>query len=224
MNSRTEVPLLSSKQEYAYKKLKDMIISNELTQGTLLVERSLSEFLCISRTPIRAALNQLMNEGFLIFCPGRGMAVAQIDAQDVVNTYVLREVLDVLAIRLFIENVPTAFKVELEETVLQMEASLAAGNLKAVAGYDRHFHNIYRYNTRNKRLEFMLGTLMDQVDRLHNLAKDDPERTRQSVKEHRAIIDAVLRNDVEGAERAMHIHMSGLKVYHFRWIQKYRPE
>jgi DNA-binding GntR family transcriptional regulator len=102
-----------------------------------------------------------------------------------------------------------------------MEEALAAGNLKAVAEYDRAFHNIFRCNSGNKRLEYTLGSLMDQVDRLLYYAKNDPERTRQSVREHRKVFEAVRKGDTRGAEQAMYAHISGLKAYHLSWVQEY---
>lgn len=215
------IPLHLSKQEYAYTKLKEMIISNELVSGALLVERNLSELMHVSRTPIRMALTQLAKEGFVNYYPGRGMAVTEIGVHDVVETYSLREVLDVLAVRLFMENASSINKLELKETVCIMEQALEKRDMKSVIESDRQFHRIYRLHSGSKRLEYMLGTLMDQVDRLMALVKGDHERMALSLKEHNEIANAIMANEVDSAEKAMRNHISGLKAYHISRILEY---
>lgn len=213
------IPLLSSKQEYAYSKLKEMIISNELQPGVLLVERNLGDILNISRTPIRAALTQLVNEGLVLFAPGRGMAVAPIYAKDIKETYTLREVLDVLAIKLFMENATKSMKLDMEDTVEAMEKAYAEHDYESVAQADKAFHHIYSSNTGNKRLETMLSALRDQANRMLYHAKMDDMRIQRSIKEHREIMEAVKNDDVSKAENAMYQHMLGLKEYHLNNTQ-----
>jgi len=213
------IPLLSSKQEYTYSKLKEMIISNELRPGVLLVERNLGKILNVSRTPIRTALTQLVNEGLVLFAPGQGMAVAPIYSKDIQETYTLREVLDVLAIKLFMENATKAMKLDIEDTVEAMEKAYAEHDYEGVAKADKDFHHIYSSNTGNKRLETMLGTLRDQANRMLFYAKMDDLRIQCSIKEHREIMEAVKDHDVTKAQDAMYHHMLGLKEYHLKNTQ-----
>ena len=54
----------------------------------------------ISRTPVRQALHKLQTRGLLRQAPGRGLLVAELDRQQVVELYAMRELLEGAAARL----------------------------------------------------------------------------------------------------------------------------
>ena len=81
----------------AYEALRDAILRNELGPGTLLSENSLAEQLHVSRTPVRAALKRLQEEGFVRIMPRRGVLVRNISAEDIVELYQMREALECYA-------------------------------------------------------------------------------------------------------------------------------
>ena len=68
-----------SKKEYAYRILKENIMSLELKPGELLSEVELSEKLNISRTPIREVIMRLKNEHLIEVKPQSGTYVSLID-------------------------------------------------------------------------------------------------------------------------------------------------
>ncbi len=216
MNLR--VTSLASKQEYAYEAIKEMIVSNEFLPGDLLVERTLSTRLDISRTPIRAALTQLANEGLVTFHPGRGMAVASFDLSDALDIFELREALDVLAIKLFMNNVTKNLLAEMLGCINDMEAAYHRDDFKAGAAADIKFHSLYLNNTKNRRLQPFLGTLMDQINRLLNSVREDSNHAFVSLREHREIYEAVAKDDVQEAQHAMLRHIISLKEYHLSRI------
>lgn len=62
-----------------------------------LTERLASEFLGISRTPVRAALQTLANEGLLTYEPQKGYSAHTLSRQSVSDAYKVRAVLEALA-------------------------------------------------------------------------------------------------------------------------------
>ena len=70
--------------ETAYQTLLDMLIGRKLATNTVLQERPLADFLKISRTPLRYALNRLENEGFLDRTPGRALVVKAFSVRELV--------------------------------------------------------------------------------------------------------------------------------------------
>ncbi|MCH1960595.1 GntR family transcriptional regulator [Romboutsia hominis] len=68
-------------KEYAYRILKDNIMSLELKPGELLSESDLSEKLNISRTPIREVLMKLKNEHLIEVKPQSGTYVSLMDSK-----------------------------------------------------------------------------------------------------------------------------------------------
>ena len=62
-------------QEKAYLALQEMIENNELELGTVYSETKLSQMLNISRTPLRSALNRMVQDGYIDVLPSRGFVL-----------------------------------------------------------------------------------------------------------------------------------------------------
>ncbi|MBP3966492.1 GntR family transcriptional regulator [Paenibacillus lignilyticus] len=76
------IPRRSLRDE-AYHIIYEQIIGGALPKGTVTSEVQLSRQLDMSRTPVRAALQQLENEGFLRIIPKHGVLVLDSSAQRV---------------------------------------------------------------------------------------------------------------------------------------------
>ena len=94
MEDNTQAVQTLSKKDEAYVRIKDRIISGEYKPGSLLVERTLSDSLDMSRTPIRAALMDLCHTGLATFVPGKGIYVSVIGRRDIEEIYEIRALLD----------------------------------------------------------------------------------------------------------------------------------
>lgn len=84
--------------------LRQRILGGSIAGGTRLFEVALAEDLAISRTPIRAALSRLAEEGLLERVSGGGFVVRSFALQDVVDTIELRGILEGTAARLAAER------------------------------------------------------------------------------------------------------------------------
>ena len=81
-------------------RLREMVLAGELPAGSRIAELAIVEKLGVSRTPIRAALMRLEQEGLLESLPGGGYAVRSFSERDVVDAIELRGTLEGLAARL----------------------------------------------------------------------------------------------------------------------------
>ncbi len=90
-------------EDSAYDRLRAAILSLEFVPGERLSERGLESVLGASRTPIRAALMRLENEG-LTQRAGRGWQVSPIDLAEVRAVMEYREALEVAAVTLAVER------------------------------------------------------------------------------------------------------------------------
>ena len=84
--------------------VRELIISGELAAGARLHEVALSARLGISRTPLRAALARLGQEGLVEALPTGGYAVRSFSREDVIDAIELRGVLEGTAVRLAAER------------------------------------------------------------------------------------------------------------------------
>ena len=89
-------------KDHAYKEIKKGIIQHKVEPGSMLYERSLSESLGISRTPLKLALQQLELEGWIQSVPRKGILVKTINRHDVDEVFQLRKANEVLVIELLI--------------------------------------------------------------------------------------------------------------------------
>ena len=85
-------------------RLREMILAGELAGGLRIAELALVERLGVSRTPIRAALQRLEQEGLLQRLAGGGYAVRTFSETDVSDAIALRGTLEGLAARLAAER------------------------------------------------------------------------------------------------------------------------
>jgi len=87
-----------SMRSKAYLYIQRRIAAGDLPAGSTLSELALAKELGSSRTPVREAIGQLVAEGFLEQTPNRGAVVIQLNRQDIVELYELREALEVYAV------------------------------------------------------------------------------------------------------------------------------
>ncbi|MEW5422164.1 GntR family transcriptional regulator [Amorphus sp. 3PC139-8] len=84
--------------------IRELVFSGEVMPGERLSEITVSERLGLSRTPVRAALARLEQEGILEAIPSGGYAVRIFTAADIVDAIELRGVLEGTAARLAAER------------------------------------------------------------------------------------------------------------------------
>src|SRR5215207_3770528 len=94
----------SSQTVRAQVRLRELIVGGELPPGARIPELSLVERLGVSRTPVRAALLRLQEEGLLEGLPGGGFAVREFSETDIYDAIEVRGTLEGLAARLAAER------------------------------------------------------------------------------------------------------------------------
>lgn len=85
-------------------RLREMILAGELKAGSRVTELAIVEKLKVSRTPIRAALIRLEQEGLLQQMPSGGFAIRQFSEADVADALELRGTIEGMAARLAAER------------------------------------------------------------------------------------------------------------------------
>jgi DNA-binding GntR family transcriptional regulator len=93
-----------SLSQSAYQQIRDEILRGDLSTGDLLSRRRLAERLEMSFLPITEALQRLEAEGLVESKPRIGTRVRIPTRLDVLNSYVIREALEVQAARLCAEQ------------------------------------------------------------------------------------------------------------------------
>src|SRR5258706_12301388 len=92
-------------------------MADRLPPGTELSEVALSRELSVSRGPIREAMGRLAAEGLVTVRPRRGAEVRSITPEELIDSYQVREALEVLAVRLAVPRITEAELAGLHELV-----------------------------------------------------------------------------------------------------------
>ncbi len=211
-----------SKSEIAYETIKEEIINNKIKPNTLLVERQLCKSLKISRTPVRSALQKLSEEGLVDFIPDRGCFVSSITYVDLIEIYEMREALEGLAARLCAQNM-TANKVErLKFNIEEQRKAVEENDSELYLVKDFEFHRLILEVGGNKRVQNVIKNMMDQIERISNLIKNDSHRIHNSYNQHKATYDAITQGDSQLAEETMKEHIRSAIDYHSKQLVSYK--
>ena len=184
----------------AYKEIKEAIIMGKLKPGEMLSENMLAKALGMSRTPIRDALKELLNEDLVEAIPGKGAFVKNIEVVDLLEIYEIREVLECMAAKTAVFKITAEEIQELENTwngFLEKINNGGTVELETVALADNKLHNLFIEKCSNKRLKDIIDILHQQVLRYQLISAQLLGSTKTTIKEHLEIIETMKEKDVE---------------------------
>lgn len=114
-----------SQTVHAVVSIRELILQGELAPGAHLLEVPLVDRLGVSRTPVRAALAQLAQEGLLAKLPGGGYTVRTFTQRDILEAVEMRGTIEGLAARLAAERGVSALALDgLKACIAQIDELL----------------------------------------------------------------------------------------------------
>lgn len=159
--------------ESAYKALKDDILSCRLEPGDFVTEADLAQRYGVSKTPIREAINQLAQEGFMQSVPRRGTLVRPIEMRDIQQTYLLRGLLEPPAASLAAEKATESEIDGIRNILAEMKSAHEDGGGPSPLRPNqvrahRRFHAAVGAASGIPRLGKMINSLHEEVERFMN--------------------------------------------------------
>lgn len=188
--------------------LREEILSGALAPGTPLTEIALSERLGVSRTPLRAAIHRLAEEGLVRAGTNRGAVVVGITGDDVDDIYCIRVRLEGLAARLAAERISAEGLSYMTELVELSHFYISKGKLDKLRELDGEFHERIYEECDNKPLSATLSQLHNKIKLYRELSLSVPGRLERSVQEHLEILNAIRSGDAELADRLTTEHVT----------------
>lgn len=207
-------------REKAYFHIQTLIANGTLEAGGGISELLLAKELQSSRAPIREAMHQLAAEGLLEQNPSRGMVVAQLSRDDIIELYELREALEVFAVGKTARTpMASSDKQRLQHLVdeigtlrRELEKSgrpaLDARQMERFIACDFGFHALLIAMANNSRLHKIVNEtrLLIRIFAIYREGHD-----RDSLKSiqryHQKILDSVVKQQPEGAMAALGEHI-----------------
>lgn len=199
-------------QEVA-ERLRQQIFRRELEPGSWIDEQRLAHDYGISRTPLREALKVLAAEGLVTLKPRRGCYVAELSEQDLDEIYPVMALLEGRCAAEAVQKCQPADLKRLTAIHEALERHANAGDPDGFFEANQEFHAVVQELAGNRWLQ----QLIDDTRKMLRLTRRDSlrleGRLKQSLAEHRAILDALLKGDAAAAGQAMHDHLlSGRKA------------
>ena len=194
-------------REVICESLRNAIKNGKLKPGERLMEVQLAEELGISRTPVREAIRKLEQEGYVIMLPRRGTYVSSVSVHDVQEIFEIRTALESLSTGLAARRIENEELEQLQKLLAAIEGYIDKHDIDNIVKTDIEFHDLLYKVSRNERLSGIISNLKEQLSRFRTLSMSYPGRLKETLEEHREMVEAIASGDVEAAREAAERHM-----------------
>ncbi len=193
--------------DLACEKLRAMLISGELSGGTIVQDRRLAELLGLSRTPVREALGRLEGEGFLRR-EGRVLVVNAVSVEDIMEILAVRRVIEAEAVRLATGRLSTS---RIEEIRSAIEGMVTVESITGARHWsvDDMVHLSIAQASGNRLIMRLVKDLRERT-RMFGLTRI-PRRFDPGKAEHLAILTAMEEGAADRAAILMQTHIENAR-------------
>lgn len=181
-------------QEAVLRELRRSILSGRWEPGTPIRQDAVAGELGVSRVPVREALKILEGEGQVSYEPHKGYVVRALHADELLEIYRLRELLESEAIE---QAIPKLTEVDMQEMREAMEAmeQMAPSDSVSLSEQNRRFHAALFLAADMPRLQHFVRLLRDWADVYRIRLWADTASLEQTWREHREIYAACAAGD-----------------------------
>ncbi|HEU0027396.1 MAG TPA: FadR/GntR family transcriptional regulator [Ktedonobacterales bacterium] len=213
--------------EQIVEQIRERIVRGELRAGDRLPpERELALSFGASRTAVREALKTLAQMGLVEMAPGRGtvvtdntshamrssislmMRVGRLRSPDYLVE--LREIIEPEIAALAAKRADAAEVAALREAIERMDGALH--HSEAYIAADNDFHRTLALATRNPLILSLVDSIVDLLAEQRKLIFSAPGGPERGQVNHRALLEAAERRDVEAARAAMRAHLAQVRA------------
>jgi DNA-binding GntR family transcriptional regulator len=188
-------------------RLRSLIVEGGIAPGQKLNERELAEQLQVSRTPLREALKLLTAEGLVAHLPNRGAIAVQLSADDVAHAFEVMAALEGLSGELACARIGEEEIAELQALNFEMRAHHARRDLPAYYRLNAQIHQAINRAARNPVLSEVYDRLNARLQALRFSSNFDSEKWDAAVRDHDAMIEALVARDGARLRRILVSHM-----------------
>lgn len=194
-------------QNQLYEQLKKDIVSRIYPPNSPLVEDELAARYNVSRTPVREALRQLEKDGLVVIYPYRGTYVREITSDDVKEIFAIRQALEAVCCRQAAQLMTDDGFAVLEENRKRAWQELEQGNFEKADELSGAIHQAVIKGSCNRRIATILDQMDTQCKYIYFHAFPPGNRLQETMKEHDAILGALMQRDGERAAELMVRHL-----------------
>ena len=206
-----------------YELLRERIQTAQLSPGESINERRLSEWLGVSRTPIREAIRRLAGDGLIEIVPHVGTSVALVDPKRVYEFCQIRVSLEAAAAAEATKHFTPAIGKQLDRMIEEQDETIDTGDAVRNIEIDTEFHQLIQKTSGFSTMAEILQRVMGEIIRARHLSIKLPGRLRDPIAEHRAIVAGLRSGDPGRAASAMKNHLD-LSISSIMRVMETNPE
>lgn len=199
--------------DFAYIKLKEMILSSKFMPGDHIEENLLCDMLNISRTPLREAINRLIHENLLVSVAHKGIFVPEMNVQNVAELFKARKLIEPMVVMLSAKRMDKTSLLAFRDKSIEYHDKKDVENLNLI---DYEFHTYICSCCGNQYVLGMMQQLNDQFQRVRTQDFYPEERTEKGALEHIAMLNKLLTDQYSDLPKMMLDHISTTEKYYFK--------
>jgi DNA-binding GntR family transcriptional regulator len=218
LDPATQLERLQKKslKDEVFEYLHRRIVAGKYSPGEWLRQEELSILLGVSQTPVREALDRLVSVGLAERVPYRGVRVAELNQDEILEAYVLRTILESAAVHMAAEAISAGQLAALFEILAQTRQLVSLDDMSRHRQLNKAFHlSIVQASGNsllNKLYEMASNLFPDWM--LYEYMFRHPELLQASLEieyqEHRTIVEAIAAHDAGQAVAAALQHIQHL--------------
>lgn len=199
----------------AYTRLRELIVAGRLAPGSRIIETAVATRLGVSRTPVRAALQRLQQEGYvMVTSPGQQsrMSVAPLTQDDARELFGMLAAVEGLAARWAAER-PAEERVTIVRELRELNGALLEASsaklrdVNRVFDLDEWFHRRVVEAGAGPRLLALHDSFKPQSERYGRIYSSALiNEIGQSVEEHEEVVRGIENGDADAAEQALRLN------------------
>ena len=196
-------------KDYAYRVLKDNIMTLNLKPGELLSEADLSEKLGISRTPIREVLMRLKNEHLIEVKPQTGTYISLIDANLIEEAMFMRYTLEKEVLKTVSNNINDNLLIELEKNLFAQKL-IANRDDSAIEFHklDKKFHQLLFEGSNKKNIWNSILNISTHYNRMRLLFEMQANKD-EIINQHEEYLNVIKNKSLDDIDKIVTYHIKG---------------
>lgn len=198
-------------REHALDKLRNAISRGLYPPGMRLVERELCEALGVSRTSVREALRQLQAENLIEVGKRRNITVSVVSSKDAEDIYLMREMLETLAVKRFVARADQEAVKKLVRIHKELRKVINKGDVRELAIMAGEFYETILNGSGSKVIADMARQLLTRVNYLRMRSMAEPHRLEDGIHEWDRLIEAIVAGNANAAAKAMGEHLANAR-------------
>lgn len=193
--------------EHIFNRLVTDIVAGKIASGQPMREAKMAKQWGVSRTPMREAVRRVAELGLLTLRPNRAPLVQTFTARDVAGLYMMREVLETLALKEAWNHLPSRLIRDLQTRAERIAGLKAEDWIDQCLILDAMLHHAWIEHCQNPWLTQSLQRIWTYIRIFQRFMARNPELVRRSYDEHSHILKTLGTGEVRLGVAALRTHI-----------------